>query len=98
MNWPVIGRRCLESSVKTWRVHAMPSKMTIPDVRQLKDEKLPEAEFPGGREQAFRVFFEPSAHDGVWQHAQADTSVEICGVLVGGWGRDHAGPFVNISA
>ena len=30
------------------------------------------------------------------EHAALDTTVEICGVLVGSWHRDEAGPFVKI--
>ena len=35
-------------------------------------------------------------HAALWQHAVLDTTVEICGVLVGSWHRDDAGPFVKI--
>jgi molybdopterin/thiamine biosynthesis adenylyltransferase len=31
--------------------------------------------------------------EAIWKHAAEDTSVEICGVLVGSWHRDLAGPF-----
>src|SRR5262249_53589691 len=68
-----------------------------PDVRQLRPEDLPEAAFPGGRDQAFRVFFHPDVHSRVWKHATENDTVEICGVLVGKWARDAGGPFVLIS-
>lgn len=75
------------------------TKQTLdPDVRLLASEKLGEAEFPGGKGQPFRIFFEPAVHDEIWKHSQADTSVEICGVLVGQWRRDENGPFAVISA
>src|SRR5205823_3384907 len=67
-----------------------------PDVRQLGQQELPEAPFPGGRNQPFRVFFKPEAHEGVWKHAAESASVEICGVLVGKWARDADGPFVLV--
>ncbi|HKB35144.1 MAG TPA: Mov34/MPN/PAD-1 family protein, partial [Gemmataceae bacterium] len=68
-----------------------------PDVRQLGQEPLPEVAFPGGRNQAFRVFFRPDAHDGIWKHAGETPSVEICGVLVGNLAKDADGPFVLVS-
>ena len=66
------------------------------DVRLLARQDLPHAAFPGGRNEGFRVFFTPQVHAALWQHAALDTSVEICGVLVGSWHRDPTGPFVNI--
>jgi proteasome lid subunit RPN8/RPN11 len=67
------------------------------DVRMLVAlEDLSHEAFPGGRNDGFRVFFSPEVHSALWQHAAADTSVEICGVLVGSWHRDHVGPFVKI--
>ena len=39
--------------------------------------------FPGGRNEAFRVYFTPEVHAALWKHGGEDTSVEICGVLVG---------------
>ena len=38
----------------------------------------------------------PLVHAALWKHAALDTTVEICGVLVGSWHRDDAGPFVKI--
>ncbi len=35
-------------------------------------------------------------HAALWKHAREDTSVEICGVLVGTWHRDESGPFAAI--
>ena len=69
-----------------------------PDVRQLRRQDLPERSFPGGRDQDFRIYFAPEVHKELWKHAEEDTSVEICGVLVGRWGSDSDGPFVAISA
>jgi proteasome lid subunit RPN8/RPN11 len=66
------------------------------DVRLLARQDLSHETFPGGRNEAFRVFFSPEVHAALWKHASADTSVEICGVLVGTWHRDPAGPFVKI--
>ncbi len=70
---------------------------TGPDVRQLRTTELPEADFPGGRNQDFRVFFEPKVHDEIRRHAAENSAVEICGVLVGQWARDAEGPFVRIT-
>ena len=66
------------------------------DVRMLAKQDLTHEAFPGGRNEGFRVFFSPDVHSALWQHAAADTSVEICGVLVGSWQRDEAGPYVKI--
>lgn len=73
-----------------------PTAPAPPDVRQLGQQALPEASFPGGRNQPFRVFFRPQAHDGVWAHAAESAAVEICGVLVGRWARDADGPYVQV--
>jgi proteasome lid subunit RPN8/RPN11 len=67
------------------------------DIRLLEGEDLPNEAFPGGRNEPFRVFFAPEVHAALWQHAGEDTSVEICGVLVGSWHRDEIGPFAKIT-
>jgi proteasome lid subunit RPN8/RPN11 len=67
------------------------------DVRLLGGQALPRAEFPGGKGEAFRVYFAPAVHEALWKHAGEDTSVEICGVLVGTWETDANGPFVRVS-
>jgi len=66
------------------------------DVRLLARQDLPHEAFPGGSTEGFRVFFTPGVHAALWEHAALDTSVEICGVLVGSWHRDEIGPFVKI--
>jgi proteasome lid subunit RPN8/RPN11 len=66
------------------------------DVRLLARQELPHEAFPGGRNEDFRVFFTPEVHAELWRHAALDTSVEICGVLVGSWHRDEVGPFVQV--
>ena len=66
------------------------------DIRMLAQEDLPQGVFPGGRNERFRVFFTPEVHAALWAHAAEDTSVEICGVLVGSWHRDEIGPFVKV--
>jgi proteasome lid subunit RPN8/RPN11 len=66
------------------------------DVLLLARQGLPLEPFPGGRNESFRVFFTPEVHEALWKHAALDTSVEICGVLVGSWQRDGAGPYVKI--
>jgi proteasome lid subunit RPN8/RPN11 len=69
----------------------------VPDVRLLQSQDLPRDDFPGGKGELFRVYFTPGVHEAVWKHASEDTSVEICGVLVGTWQRDGVGPFVRIT-
>jgi proteasome lid subunit RPN8/RPN11 len=67
------------------------------DVRLLARQDLPHEAFPGGRNEGFRAYFSPAVHAALWKHAAADTSVEICGVLVGSWHRDEVGPFVKVT-
>ena len=66
------------------------------DVRLLARESLPQEAFPGGRNESLRVFFTPDVHAALWRHGSLDTTVEICGVLVGSWHRDQVGPFVKV--
>jgi proteasome lid subunit RPN8/RPN11 len=66
------------------------------DVRLLSRQDLKHEAFPGGCNEGLRVFFTTEVHKSLWRHAALDTSVEICGVLVGSWHRDQAGPFVKI--
>jgi len=68
-----------------------------PDVGQLRSADFPSRPFPGKLGQAFRVFLEPAVHARIWQHARETLSVEICGILVGSWGKDDDGPFVIVS-
>lgn len=67
------------------------------DVRFIRRDDLPQDEFPGGKGEVFRVFFTPEVHAAIWKHGSENTSVEICGVLVGIWQRDDNGPFVRIT-
>ncbi|QEH34192.1 Mov34/MPN/PAD-1 family protein [Aquisphaera giovannonii] len=69
----------------------------LPDVRILASQDLAEERFPGGRNDPFRVFLSPDVHAAIWKHATETTEVEICGVLVGTWLRDDAGPFVKVT-
>src|SRR5262249_40293452 len=66
------------------------------DVRLLARQELPHEAFPGGQNVGLRVFFMPEVHAELWRHAAIDTTVEICGVLVGSWHRDQSGPFVKV--
>ncbi len=75
----------------------MAEKSATPDVRDLMGHDLPQGSFPAGRAEAFRVHFSPTVHEHMLRHAQEDTSVEICGVLVGRWEQDEDGPFVAVT-
>jgi proteasome lid subunit RPN8/RPN11 len=66
------------------------------DVRNLARQKLPDEAFPGGRSAEFRAFISPQVHAELWKHGIENTKVEICGVLVGNWLRDAAGPYVTV--
>ena len=52
--------------------------------------------FPAAGTRRSACIFTPEVHAALWKHAGEDTSVEICGVLVGSWHRDEVGPFVKI--
>lgn len=67
------------------------------DVADLTNDSLPEASFPANPISDFRLYMEPEVHQGTWAHAKEDTSVEICGVLVGRWERDENGPYAVVT-
>ncbi|BBO34370.1 Mov34/MPN/PAD-1 family protein [Lacipirellula parvula] len=71
--------------------------MSTTDVTNLASEGLAELRFPVDYHAPFRFFLVPEVHRAVSAHAKEDTSVEICGVLVGVWGRDELGPFAQVS-
>jgi proteasome lid subunit RPN8/RPN11 len=71
--------------------------MTNLDVSQLAGEGLSTGAFPAKLTSDFRLFFDPQVHSGILEHAGEDTSIEICGVLVGRWESDSDGPFAVIS-
>lgn len=52
----------------------------------------------GPREPGFAAVIQRSALDAVHAHGQSDTSVEICGVLVGDLHHDRISPYLLISA
>lgn len=66
------------------------------DVSQLSQESLAASAFPASRAADFRVYFANDVHAAIQSHAGEDTSIEICGVLVGEWQKDDDGPFAVI--
>jgi len=74
-----------------------PPTYVAPDVRQLRDRELLEVSFPGGSGQDLRVYLTPEVYEALCAHAVEDTTVEICGVLVGTWARDAGGAFLQIT-
>ena len=66
------------------------------DVRELASETLPEKSFPVSAEEDFRLHLSPQVQQGIFQHAKQDTSIEICGVLVGVWCQDENGPYAVV--
>lgn len=71
--------------------------MSVLDVKTLATENLPKADFPAPKHSDFRVFLTDAVHQGIWRHASENLSVEICGVLVGGWSSDADGPYASIT-
>lgn len=70
--------------------------MATIDVSELSREALPQATFPVSPKSDFRVAIAEPVHRGINAHASEDTSVEICGVLVGSWAKDSHGPYAVI--
>jgi proteasome lid subunit RPN8/RPN11 len=71
--------------------------MTKLDVADLEQESLLAERFPAELRSAFRLHMAPAVHRGTMAHAKEDDSVEICGVLVGRWGKDEHGPFALVT-
>lgn len=71
--------------------------MSTIDVSDLAREELAPAKFPVDYHAPFRLFLAPEVHRGIQAHAKEDASVEICGVLVGKWGKDDLGPFAEVT-
>lgn len=71
--------------------------MTELDVSQLANESLSRNAFPANMASDFRLFIDPEVHSAIAEHAGEDTSIEICGVLVGQWEHDDDGPFARVS-
>ena len=69
-----------------------------PDISQIDTGELKAGGFPGPDERAFRVSITEAAYGSVREHAQEDTGIEICGVLVGEVLKDEKGPFLAITA
>jgi proteasome lid subunit RPN8/RPN11 len=67
------------------------------DVKDLASEHLPAGKFPASPRADFRLHISPEVRRNIEQHAKADVSVEICGVLVGNWFEDENGPFVDVT-
>src|SRR5262249_23653189 len=69
-----------------------------PDIRMLADREFPKSQFPGEGKVDFRISLDEKVHREIQKHAKENKQVEICGVLVGKWGRDDKGPFVSITS
>src|SRR5262245_21562172 len=68
-----------------------------PDVKELAGEKLRGGQFPADSRADFRLYISPEVRRGIEQHAKDDVTVEICGVLVGGWEADENGPYARVT-
>ncbi len=67
------------------------------DVSQIRDEPISEGRFPAAYPcMDFRVWIASDAHQRVLAHAQTNTQVELCGVLIGQVQRDAFGPFAVV--
>jgi proteasome lid subunit RPN8/RPN11 len=71
--------------------------MSATDVKDLMGEKLPAGTFPAESRADFRLHISPQVRRGIEEHAKADMSVEICGVVVGHWGIDENGPYADVT-
>lgn len=70
--------------------------MSRVDVRDLAGQSLHREAFPTEPRSDYRLHFGPAARQKMHDHAEADTSVEICGVLVGRFCEDENGPFAVV--
>lgn len=68
-----------------------------PDSDAVGERSLPAAAFPAGGI-GMRVYIEPAAHKLMHAHARETIGLEVCGVMVGEWKQDAAGPYVYVSA
>ena len=67
------------------------------DVTQVKELEIPWGTFPASYPSSdFRVYVRPEAHDHMLQHSQTNTSIELCGMLIGEVLKDDFGPFVIV--
>src|SRR5690242_20168037 len=73
------------------------SSTSGPDIKQLGDRELPQGTFPAAGKVDFRIALDDKVHKEIQKHAKENKQVEICGVIVGKWGKDDKGPFVHIS-
>lgn len=68
------------------------------DVTQVKEQEIPQGQFPVPYPQSdFRVYICPNAHEHILKHASTNTSIELCGMLIGEVLKDNFGPFVVVS-
>ncbi len=67
------------------------------DSKNLRNEKLDKQSFPAKLSSNLRYYLAPEVHRDIWEHGSADTSVEVCGVLVGQWNEDENGPFAHVT-
>ena len=66
-----------------------------PDVSQINLEDLEVQSFPSGVD--YRIAINKRAYEAIVQHADEDTEIELCGVLIGNVYRDEQGPFLEIT-
>jgi proteasome lid subunit RPN8/RPN11 len=66
-----------------------------PDVSQIVLSDLQERPFPMLTD--FRIVFSEHAYEVVHAHTKENTSVEICGVLIGDIFKDNRGPYLEIT-
>ncbi|MFO0789274.1 MAG: Mov34/MPN/PAD-1 family protein [Pirellulales bacterium] len=71
--------------------------MSQVDAKELRHESLATKKFPAESRADFRLHLAPEVRRGIEQHAKADITVEICGVLVGNWFADENGPYALVS-
>jgi len=67
----------------------------IPDVSQINLDELEVKPFPSRVE--YRISINKRAYEAIVQHADEDTQVELCGVLIGNVYKDEKGPFLDIT-
>ncbi len=66
-----------------------------PDISDITLSDLQDRQFPSLPE--YRIVLSDHANEAIHTHTKENTSVEICGVLIGNIFKDHQGPFLEIT-
>ncbi len=69
--------------------------LTSPDISEIKPGDLEARPFPATV--SYRITIAPTAYNAICKHAGENTTLELCGVLVGEMYKDENGPYLEIT-